>query len=244
MSFLRALPFLGITIFSGLFAGTILAIINLGLVEPYIDQAIALEVKKSIDAGEEVNPAEIANYRIWQKGGGIAAGAVYGISLSALFGIVFVFGRKSLPGNNSKKKAIFLAAVIWFVLYFVIAIKYPADPPAVGDPETIYYRQSLYVAYLAISGFSALSLGIIWNRIRMTSKKIILPLIYAGIMITAYVGMPSNPDSISISMDLIQTFRFLTAITIGVFWGILGIIFGSLWDRFLSREQTMTAKLY
>jgi hypothetical protein len=36
----------------------------------------------------------------------------------------------------------------------------------------------------------------------------------------------------------------LTAITIGVFWGILGIIFGSLWDKFLSKEQTLAAKLY
>jgi hypothetical protein len=43
---------------------------------------------------------------------------------------------------------------------------------------------------------------------------------------------------------LIQTFRILTAITIGVFWGTLGIIFGSLWDKFLSREQTLAAKLF
>jgi H+/gluconate symporter-like permease len=62
-------------------------------------------------------------------------------------------------------------------------------------------------------------------------------------MITAYVGLPPNPDSISISMDLIYTFRIFTAISIGMFWGILGIIFGSLWDKFLSREQTMTARL-
>jgi predicted cobalt transporter CbtA len=136
-----------------------------------------------------------------------------------------------------------LAAVLWFVLYFVIAIKYPANPPAVGDTETIYYRQGLYAAYLAISGIAALGLAIVWNRIRIKSKIIILPLVYAGIMITAYVGLPPNPDSISISMDLIYTFRIFTAISIGMFWGILGIIFGSLWDKFLSREQTMTARL-
>ena len=35
-----------------------------------------------------------------------------------------------------------------------------ANPPAVGDPETIYYRQSLYVTYLAISGFTALALAL------------------------------------------------------------------------------------
>ena len=39
-------------------------------------------------------------------------------------------------------------------------------------------------------------------------------------MIVAYLGMPANPDKISISMELIQTFRILTALTIGMFWGI------------------------
>jgi H+/gluconate symporter-like permease len=66
---------------------------------------------------------------------------------------------------------------------------------------------------------------------------------YAAIMVTAYVVMPPNPDKIEISMDLIQTFRILTAINIGIFWGILGIIFGSLWDKYLSREQIMTPRL-
>ena len=35
----------------------------------------------------------------------------------------------------------------------MVAIKYPANPPAVGDPETIYYRQSLYVGYFSYFRF-------------------------------------------------------------------------------------------
>jgi predicted cobalt transporter CbtA len=243
VKFLRAITLLAITIFSGAVAGTILAILNLGLVEPFIDRAIALEVESMVSSGEKVDPVEMADYRVWQKGGAIAGGAAYGISLSALFGIVFAFGRKSLPGTSSTKKAIFLAAVLWFVLYFVIALKYPANPPAVGDPDTIYYREGLYVAYICISGFTALALAFLWKRLHMKSKKIVLPLVYAGIMIAAYVGFPPNPDSISISMELIQTFRILTVITIGIFWGILGILFGSLWDRFVPREEQRMATL-
>jgi hypothetical protein len=61
-------------------------------------------------------------------------------------------------------------------------------------------------------------------------------------MIGAYVGFPPNPDKIGISMDLIQIFRIWTAITIGIFWAVLGIIFGSLWDKFIppqNREMAM-----
>ena len=170
-------------------------------------------------------------------------GAVYGISLGALFGIVFAYGRKALPGDNNKKKALFLAGVLWFVLYLMVAIKYPANPPAVGDPETIYYRQSLYVGYLAISGFTALALTITWKKVQFGSKKILFPLIYAAVMIVAYVVLPPNPDKISISMDLIHTFRVVTALTIGLFWGILAIVFGSLWDRFIPREEPKFATM-
>ena len=234
---MNSISLLAVTIFSGAIAGTILAIINLGLVEPYIDSAISLETQRKISSGENVDMAELVHYRIWQKGGAIAAGAVYGISLGALFGIVFAYGRKALPGDSNKQKALFLAGILWFILYLMVAIKYPANPPAVGDPETIYYRQSLYVAYLAISGFTALGLALGWKRVQLGSKKILFPLIYAAIMIVTYVALPPNPDKIGISMDLIHTFRVVTALTIGIFWGILGIVFGTLWDRFIPREE-------
>jgi predicted cobalt transporter CbtA len=240
---MNSISLLAVTIFSGAIAGTILAIINLGLVEPYIDSAIALETQRKISSGENVDMAELVHYRVWQKGGAIAAGAVYGISLGALFGILFAYGRKALPGDNNKKKALFLAGVLWFVLYLMVAIKYPANPPAVGDPKTIYYRQSLYVGYLAISGFTALALAITSKRVQFESKKILFPLIYAAVMIVAYVVLPPNPDKISISMDLIQTFRVVTALTIGLFWGILAIVFGSLWDRFIPREEPKFATM-
>lgn len=241
---MKALTLVGITLSSGVIAGIILAFLNLGIVEPTIDKAIALEVQKQVSSGENVNMSELIDYRYWQKAGAFAGGAIYGAGLASLFGVVFVFARSKLPGKNNKQKAILLAGIMWLVLFLMVALKYPANPPAVGDPETIYYRETLYVGYILISGLAALGMAVIWIRTRMNSKKIIIPLIYAAIMVTAYVVMPSNLDKIEISLDLIQTFRILTAITIGVFWGTLGIIFGSLWDKFLSREQTLAAKLY
>ncbi len=241
---MKALTLVGITLSSGVIAGIILAFLNLGIVEPTIDKAIALEVQKQVSSGENVNMSELIDYRYWQKAGAFAGGAIYGAGLAALFGVIFVFTRNKLPGKNNKQKAIFLGGIMWFVLFLMVALKYPANPPAVGDPETIYYRETLYVGYIMISGLAALGMAVIWIKTRINSKKIIIPLMYAAIMVTAYVVMPPNPDKIEISMDLILTFRILTAITIGVFWGILGIIFGSLWDKFLSREQTLAAKLY
>ena len=240
---MRILLFLGITILSGALAGTILGIINLGLVEPYIDQAIGIEIQNSVSSGENVDLSEIAHYRIWQKSGEVVAAAVYGISLGALFGIIFAYSKNALPGSNNKKKALFLAGILWFVLYLVVTIKYPANPPSVGNPETIYYREALYVAFIAISGFTTLILALLWKRVKINSKKIVFPLVYAGIMTAAYLVMPANPDPINISMELVQNFRVWTAVTIGIFWGLLGIIFGSLWDKFIRPEESRLTTL-
>ncbi|MFZ0404520.1 MAG: hypothetical protein WAL79_01740 [Nitrososphaeraceae archaeon] len=84
------------------------------------------------------------------------------------------------------------------------------------------------VGYLAISVFTTLALALAWNRLQVKSKKIICVLIYAAVMIAAYLGMPANPDKISLSIELIQTFRILTAPAIGMFWGILAVLFCSL----------------
>ena len=57
---------------SGAIAGTILGAINQALVEPYIDRAISIETQNAIKEGEVVDPVELQNYRLWQKGGEIA----------------------------------------------------------------------------------------------------------------------------------------------------------------------------
>jgi hypothetical protein len=106
----------------------------------------------------------------------------------------------------------FLVGLMWFVLFLVPVLKYPANRPAVGDPETIYYRQSLYIAYLAISGFAALGAALMYRKLNQVVKPytdsrmllIVLPVvIYGVVMITAHLAMLPNPDVINAPMDLV-----------------------------------------
>ena len=238
---MKTLTFIAITLLSGAIAGALLAIINQGLVEPYIDQAINIENQNAMAQGEVINPQEFNAYRIWQKSGEIAAGTILGISLGALFGVVFALARDSIPGSNNKKKALILAAVMLLVVYIVPALKYPANPPAVGDPVTIYYRQTLYIAMLSISGSSALGLAFLYRKLRNNQvKKIVVPVIYVGIIATAFVILPPNPDQSTAPMDLVTSFRIVTGFTMSLFWGLLGLILGVLWDKTKPHE---TAKI-
>jgi predicted cobalt transporter CbtA len=241
---LRAFTFVIITLLSGAIAGTILGVLNQALVEPYIDRAISIETQNAIKEGEVVYPVELQNYRLWQKAGEIAAGAILGTSLGALFGIVFVYSRSLLLHSDSNvKKALILAGIMWFVLFLVPALKYPANPPAVGDPDTIYYRESLYIGLLAISGFSALGLALLYrmlgNRTNNKNRIIIVPVIYAAIMVGAFLVLPPNPDKITVPVDLVQGFRIASAFTMTIFWGLLGITLGAFWDRLKPHETAV-----
>lgn len=235
---MKSITFIAITLLAGAIAGTILGILNQALVEPFIEQAIALENQKAaIEEGEITDPAEFNNYRLWQRGGEIAAGTILGTSIAALFGIVFAYSRKSIPGSNDKKKALILAGIMWFVIFIVPALKYPANPPAVGDPDTIYYRQSLYIAFLATSGFSALGLAFLYRKLgHNQTKKVIVHTIYVSVMIAAFLAMPPNPDEITAPMDLVVGFRVASVFTMSLFCGILGLIFGSFWDKLKLHE--------
>ena len=236
---------------SGAIAGTILGIINQVLVEPYIDRAISIETQNAIKGGEVIDPFELREYRIWQKGGEIVAGTILGLSVGALFGIVFVYGRNLLlPHSNSNiRKALVLAGIMWFVLFLVPALKYPSNPPAVGDPETIYYRESLYIGLLAISGFAALGLALLYRKLGIIAENkrnriIVIPLIYAAIIVGAFIILPPNPDEISAPMDMVQGFRIASAFTMSVFWGLLGLTLGAFWDKLKPHEtaQITTSK--
>jgi predicted cobalt transporter CbtA len=224
--------FIAITLLAGAIAGTILGAINQVAVEPYIDHAVELEMQNTNQSNQIINPAEFTAYRLWQRGGEMLAGTILGLSIGSLFGIVFAFTHNSVPGSNNKKKALIVAGIMWFVLFFIPALKYPANPPAVGDPETIYYRQSLYVAFLVISGSSALGLAFLYRKMgALNIKKAIIPAAYAFIISGAYLAMPANPDPINAPTDLVMGFRITSAITISVFWGLLGVIFGTFWDK-------------
>ena len=211
---MKALTFIGITLLSGAIAGTLLGLINLVVVEPYIDKAIGIQDQVAINAGQVIDPVQQSHYRNVAERRRDSLTTIYGISLSALFGVVFAYSRNSkfLPRSNNKMKALVLAGIMFFVLFFVPSLKYPANPPGVGDPRTIYLRENLYVGFILSSGFTALGLAFVYRKFEnnnslRSKKKLMLPLIYAVVMVIAYVCFPPNPDKVTIPMDLLTGFR-------------------------------------
>jgi predicted cobalt transporter CbtA len=117
---------------------------------------------------------------------------------------------------------------MWATLYIIPFAKYPANPPTVGDPETIILRQTLYLAFIAISGLGALGFYQLYKRL---DKKILAFVGYAVFISAVFVAMPSNPDQITAPENLVNSFRATSAIAVSVFWLTVGLILGILWQK-------------
>jgi predicted cobalt transporter CbtA len=232
---MKTIIFLAIVLVSGALAGTIHGIANLAIVEPYLDQAIGIENQNLFASGEEEDTprfwVEYDAYRDWQKGGQVLAGAILGTSIGALFGIVYALSRHVLPQGNDLKKTFTLAGVMWLTLFFIPFLKYPANPPTVGDPETVVLRAILYISFIAISGFGTVGFYQIYKRLRQNTK-ILAFAGYAAFIGTVFVLMPPNSDEISAPMDLVNGFRVMSVVAVSVFWVSVAIILGGLWHKF------------
>jgi predicted cobalt transporter CbtA len=232
--------FLIIVLVSGALAGLVWGSANLVLVEPYLDEAIGIENQNLFASGEEDDTLEFwieyEGYRAWQKGGQLLAGVILGTSIGALFGIVFSLSRNSIPGDNDIKKALILAGIMWFTIYFIPFLKYPANPPTVGESETVVLRAILYISFIAISGFAAVGFYKL-SKLFKGNKKLIALVGYAVFISAVFVAMPENPDEVTAPMDLVNGFRFMSVLAVSTYWIAIGLILGILWNRFKSNKE-------
>ena len=231
---MKTIVFITIVLVSGAIAGLVHGTVNFAIVEPYLDQAIGLENESLFASGEAEDTlefwAEYESYRIWQKSGQVLAGVILGLAMGSLFGIVFALSKNSLPGKNDISKAVILSAVMWTTLYLIPFLKYPANPPTVGDADTVVLRMILYVSFIIISGVAVVAF---YKLSKKLNKKKYLALIgYTGFMTLTFVAMPDNPDEITAPMNLVNEFRFVSVLGVSSFWGTVGIILGLFWKKF------------
>jgi hypothetical protein len=87
-----------------------------------------------------------------QSGFGLLTGAVvYGAAIGGLFALAFAFVHGRVGDQGPRATAALLALAGFVAIVLVPALKYPANPPAIGDPETIGARTAWFFAMLALS---------------------------------------------------------------------------------------------
>jgi predicted cobalt transporter CbtA len=233
-------------IIAGILAGVVVTLLHGIVTEPVIDQAIALEEQRAAQmpaAPTDEHEAPIVS-REFQKTGGLLIGyLLYGTTWALIFTLAFFPLQGWLARFGPGRGALLLAALIWWAIVLVPFIKYPANPPAVGDPATIGYRQSIYLTLLALSAGGA---GLaIWlgGRLARQMRQPTWLIVTAGLLVVGgllVVLMPQNPDAITAPADLVLSFRIRSLIGLTLFWAVFGVVFGWLARRSAQQRAAPT----
>lgn len=216
-------------VLAGLVAGALTAGFHLLLTEPVIDRAIEIEEKLSQAQGSPSEEPVVS--RRTQRVGLILGFLLYGGAWGLLFGGLSYLLYSRLPQWTEIKRGFVLAVVLgWSVAVFPF-LKYPANPPGVGDPETIGYRQGIYLGFIALSVLGTLlafRLQHLISHRRPPGWPVVLAL-YVLYLAGVYLAMPSNPNSVKMPAQLVWTFRAVSLAGLILFWGVLGGLFGWLY---------------
>lgn len=68
-----------------------------------------------------------------------------------MFGIAFAFFRERLSAKSDWSRSLSLAAALFAGAALLPFLKYPANPPGIGEPSTIGSRTSSYLAMVVLS---------------------------------------------------------------------------------------------
>ncbi len=209
--------------------------------EPQVDRAIAFEEQtaaaeqaaKSEPAAEE---PEIVS-RTTQAGFGLLTGVVlYGAAIGGLFSLVFAYAYGRV-GSLSPRATVALLALAGFIAIVIVPdLKYPANPPAVGNPETIGARTELFFVMLLVSiaaAVASISLAQrLWASRGPWNAAITAGLAFVVVIAIAQYALPTvNEVPENFPADLLWRFRIASLGLHGVLWTVIGLGFGALAER-------------
>ncbi|SFU06614.1 CbtA family protein [Paraburkholderia aspalathi] len=223
----------------GMLAGIAAGLLTFGFArlvgEPQVDQAISFEEKADAAKGEAPEPELVS--RGTQAGLGLLTGVVtYGAAFGGLFSLVFAYAYGRVGTLSARALSAWLALGAFITLVIVPNIKYPANPPSVGDPETIGMRTGLFFLMIAISlaamVFSlkvrrraALKLGA-WNG------SIVAGVVFVAIIAGVQLSMPTiNEVPAAFPAVLLWKFRVAAIGMQVIMWTTVGLLFGALVER-------------
>ena len=203
--------------------------------EPVVDRSIVFEDSVAQAKGEAPEPDIVSRHT--QKTIGLLTGVLtFGTAIGGGFGLAFAFSYGRIGPNRPRALSAFLASIGFVAIAFVPSLKYPANPPAIGNPETIGVRTGAYFLMMAIS-IAATVLCLQFSR-RLTRKFGLWngSLLAVGIfvvLVSVIARMLPVIDEVPAGFpaDVLWNFRLAAWGIQVVLWASIGLLFGWLTER-------------
>ncbi|WP_040826094.1 CbtA family protein [Nocardia jiangxiensis] len=245
------------------------------LAEPVIERAIDYEsgrdeAQQALDKAAGLPlPADGPDLfsRSVQSSVGVGFGMiVFGIAMGALFAVVYCLCVGRVGRITPRNLALLVAGGMFLVLYAVPFLKYPANPPSIGHPESIEERTALYLLMVVIS--AVVLVAAIWlgrklqARLGNWNSALVSALAFVVVVAVAIVLLPSlghlsvnhaygdyateTPQPLKdaaghivfpgFPADDLYLFRLYSFAAQLLLWTVIGVGFASLAPRLFGRD--------
>src|SRR5271163_1865032 len=226
--------------------------------EPQVDRAIAFEtqldeakaqakaqplIAKGLPAPKEEPESELVSRRAQVSIGLFTGVMVYNVAFGGLFALAFALAYGRMGDFGPRTTSALLAALGLVAIYIVPNLKYPANPPSVGDPATIGMRTALYFNMIAISLAAMIAAGMLrlrllgrfgaWNAFLIAGAGYLIVMVAIGLALPAINEVPGEFPAV-----VLWQFRIASMGAQLIMWATIGLVFGALTERSATTART------
>jgi predicted cobalt transporter CbtA len=235
----------------GLLAGLVAGVLAFGVAylvgEPPVAAAISLEepgaavgvdhhaMDDAAAAGHSHgDDAEAVVSRESQSTWGLLTATVlFGTALGGIIAVAAAFAAGRLGPISARASTAIVTAIGFLAVYLVPYLKYPPNPPAVGNPDTIGPRTAWYFALLAVSVAAAVLAIVVarrltprlgaWNSCLVAAGGYLVVLLAAGWLLPIVDEVPAGFPA-----DLLWRFRVASLAIQATLWAAIGLALATM----------------
>ncbi len=235
---------------AGAIGGLLAFVFGRIMVEPIIGRAIDFEearnaAEHAAHPGMAMEETELFT-RAVQQNVGLGAGLIlFGIAMGALFAVAYCVAAPKLAQWTPRAVALAVAGSLFAGFYALPYLKYPPNPPVVGDPETIRERTGAYLLMVAIClalvaaawviGLAAVPRLGAYGAALAGGAVVLVGLVLACLILPATVATPEGFDP-----DDLYWFRTYSFLAQAILWGAIGLVGAEFLQRLTVRKGDAT----
>src|SRR5271167_2977296 len=245
----------GSLLWRGMIVGVVAGLLSFCLLkvygEPAVDRAIAFEsamgeqkAKAEHDAavakGENPPPYEEEPElvsRPVQAGIGLFTGVtIYNIAFGGLFALAFAVLYRRMGDFSPRVTSALIALSGFIAVYAVPILKYPANPPSIGNPDTIGLRTAIYFGMILLSLGSMIAAWSVRNRLidqlgAWNATIVAAAVFLVAVVIFALVMPPLDEVPEGFPAVVLWQFRMASLGAQAIMWTVIGVGFGAWVER-------------
>lgn len=185
---------------------------------------------------------------------------IFGVAMGALFAVLFCVVYARSKGVEPRLLSVQLAAAAFVAVYLVPFLKYPPNPPAVGQADTIGLRTSWYLVMVLVSvvlvggavwlGRRSASRFGAWNAWLLAAGAYIVVIAAVMVLLPTVDETPAPLRDASGALiypgfpaDVLYEFRLLSLATQLVLWVTIGLVFSTLAARLLGERADRASSI-